>query len=135
MNGGATTTGARPAILDQGRAPGHEGTPELPYNHDKRALYDRWKQVGDVTTFKGISIASSTPISSRFVQEDNTLIGESVNLGYMFQGKNWMKAIHLNTLRINAYMNDIFRISTVRRERGIDYPFAKTIALSINASF
>ena len=33
------------------------------------------------------------------------------------------------------HMNDIFRWSTVKAERGIDYPFARTISFSIGATF
>src|SRR5690606_26950051 len=104
-------------------------------NQDKRALYDRWKKPGDITQFRGITISESTPMSSRFVQEDNTFSGESINIGYDFSTSKWLDHLHLSSLRVNAYMNDIFRVSTIRRERGIDYPFANTVAFSINATF
>lgn len=32
-------------------------------------------------------------------------------------------------------MNDAFRISSVKNERGIDYPFARTISFSVAATF
>jgi len=104
-------------------------------NQDKRALYDRWKNPGDISRFKGISITEATQMSSRFVQEENTITGESINLGYDFQNKKFLKRIGMKTLRLNAYMNDIFRISSIQRERGIDYPFARSVSFSINASF
>jgi TonB-linked SusC/RagA family outer membrane protein len=107
----------------------------LPNNQDKRALYDRWKTPGDISQFKGISITETTPMSSRFVQEENTLTGESISMGYDFVNSQWVKRLGMNTLRINAYMNDIFRASSIRRERGIDYPFTRSVSLSINASF
>jgi TonB-linked SusC/RagA family outer membrane protein len=103
-------------------------------NQDKRALYDRWKNPGDIAEFKAISITNTTPISSRFVQTENTFTGESINLGYEFIEKKWLKWANLSNLRLSAYMNDIFYISTVRRERGIDYPFARSFSLSLNAT-
>ena len=42
---------------------------------DKRALYDRWKQPGDKAKFKSIADSEVTPISSRFVEDNNVLSG------------------------------------------------------------
>lgn len=103
-------------------------------NQDKRALYERWKNPGDIAQFKAIGITGSTPISSRFVQDENTFSGESINLGYEFRGKHWLDKAKLSNLRLSAYMNDIFYTSTVKRERGIDYPFTRSISLSLNAT-
>lgn len=103
-------------------------------NQDKRALYERWKNPGDIAQFKAIAITGSTPISSRFVQDENTFSGESINLGYEFRGKHWLDKAKLSNLRLSAYMNDIFYTSTVKRERGIDYPFTRSISLSLNAT-
>src|SRR5690606_26677678 len=69
-------------------------------NQDKRALYDRWKKPGDITQFRGITISESTPMSSRFVQEDNTFSGESINIGYDFSTSKWLDHLHLSSLRI-----------------------------------
>ncbi|MCK7554830.1 hypothetical protein MKQ70_07360 [Chitinophaga sedimenti] len=108
---------------------------EILNNQDKRALYDRWKKPGDVAKFKAISLTGTTPMSSRFVQEENVIIGESLNMGYEFNNRRWMKKAGLTSLRLNAYMNDIFYFSTITRERGIDYPFAKSASFSVRAGF
>lgn len=105
------------------------------YNQDLRALTDRWINPGDVAQFKGIQEFSSTPMSSRFIQRENVLIGESINVGYDFRNAAWVKKVGLTQLRANAYMNDIFRLSTVKAERGINYPFAKTVSFSLSAGF
>ncbi|MBD0830547.1 SusC/RagA family TonB-linked outer membrane protein [Aestuariibaculum sediminum] len=104
-------------------------------NQDRRALYDRWQQPGDVAKFKDIADTDAVPISSRFVQDENVLIGESINLGYRTTDKKWVKALGMNSFRFNAYMNNIFRASSVLAERGIDYPFARSVSFSINATF
>ena len=103
----------------------------LIYNQDKRALYDRWQQAGDIAQFKNIADHSVTPRSSRFVQKDNTLTLESFQIGYEFD-PNFVKRLGINGLRVNAYMNDIFRISTIREERGTDYPFARSVSLALS---
>ncbi|TRZ43504.1 SusC/RagA family TonB-linked outer membrane protein [Robertkochia solimangrovi] len=104
-------------------------------NQDRRALYDRWQQPGDIAKFKAISISETTPPSSRFVQDENVLIGESFNLGYQLSNKAFLQHLGMSSLSFTAYMNDIFRISTVEVERGISYPFARSVSFSINASF
>jgi len=104
-------------------------------NQDRRALYDRWKNPGDIAQFKGISQTETTPISSRFVQKENTLSSESLNIGYLFDKQPWVKKFGMQSLTVNLQANDFLYLSTIRRERGIDYPFARTIAFSLRASF
>lgn len=104
-------------------------------NQDKRALYERWKSPGDIAQFKGISQTDLTPLSSRFVQEESYLTGESINLGYILDDYVWIKTMGLKSLGFNVITNDLFTASTVRRERGISYPYAKTVAFSLRASF
>ncbi|WP_316815765.1 SusC/RagA family TonB-linked outer membrane protein [Pedobacter nyackensis] len=107
----------------------------LRYNQDKRALDGRWKKAGDQTQFKGISITESTPISSRFIQEENTITGESLSLGYEFRNKTWLDKASLSAISITGYTNDLFYASTVLRERGTSYPFARSFSLSLKATF
>lgn len=108
---------------------------EVALNQDRRALYDRWKKPGDEALFKAISRTELTPISSRFVADNNMLIGESFSIGYEATGKAWLKAIRASSLTFRAYMNDIFYISTIKNERGIDYPFARTVSFSTAVRF
>nr|WP_199076563.1 SusC/RagA family TonB-linked outer membrane protein [Pedobacter sp. ASV19] len=108
---------------------------DLSKNQDKRALYDRWKNPGDVTEFKSISAIESTPISSRFIQTETSFSGESINLGYEFKNRKWLDRASLSALSLNAYSNDLFYASTVRTERGTAYPFARSISMSIRATF
>ena len=109
-------------------------TDDLYYNQDKRALYSRWKEPGDEAKFRAISTTADTPMSSRFVADNNVLSGESISIGYESQGK-WLQKIGASSMTIRAYMNDIFRISTVKEERGIEYPFARSISMSLGLRF
>ena len=105
-------------------------------NLDKRALYDRWQKPGDIAQFKGISLVESPdPISSRFVQTENTFEGESFSIGYEFSEAKWFERTKLHNLTIRAYMNDIFRASTVKAERGTDYPFARSTSFAVSLTF
>ncbi|MFT3902784.1 MAG: SusC/RagA family TonB-linked outer membrane protein [Niabella sp.] len=109
-------------------------------NQDKRALYDRWKQPGDEARFKAIGLvtkvaSTATPMSSRFMQKENYLSGESFSVGYDFDGYDWVKKAGMQFFRVQLYTNDIFRASTILRERGIDYPYSNSFSLSIKAGF
>jgi TonB-linked SusC/RagA family outer membrane protein len=110
---------------------------DLSFNQDKRALEKRWRQPGDISEFKGISLIEKTPISSRFIQKERIFTGESISIGYELQASTtpWLKSARLQNLRFSAFMNNIFRLSNIVSERGIDYPFANTVSFSINASF
>lgn len=107
---------------------------QIYYNQDRRALHDRWQKPGDKAKFKSIKETSSTPMSSRFVRTENTLAGESISIGYESNAK-WVRYIGAEGITFRAYMNDIFRLSSFKEERGIDYPFARTISFSLNLRF
>lgn len=103
-------------------------------NQDKRALYDRWQQPGDQARFKSIANSSSTQMSSRFVLKENTFKGESISVGYETTA-GWLKTFGASSLTVNAYMNDIFRWSSIKEERGTEYPFARSVAFSLSVRF
>lgn len=107
-------------------------TSSLSNNQDKRALYDRWQQVGDVAQFKNIANSQNTPMSSRFVQRDNSLELESFRVGYEFDHDKVKKALHISSLKLNAYMNNIFRVTSIKQERGTSYPFSRSVSFSLN---
>ncbi len=103
-------------------------------NQDKRALYERWKYPGHQAQFKSIAKSSSTQMSSRFVLKENVFKGESITIGYETTA-DWLKRIGASSMSVNAYMNDIFRCSSIKEERGIEYPFARSVAFSISLRF
>jgi TonB-linked SusC/RagA family outer membrane protein len=120
-------------------------TEGLMQNQDKRALYDRWKKAGDVTTFKKIQLndgwvglgqaaADLTDPSSRFIQKDNFITGESISVSYQFNN-GWVSKYGLSNLTVSGIMNDIFRVASIKAERGIDYPFARSVSFTVRANF
>ena len=108
---------------------------QIKYNQDKRALYDRWQKPGDIAKFKRIDDTNSTPMSSRFIADDNTLQCSSISIGYETTTAAWLKTIGASSMSFRIYGNDLFRISTVKEERGINYPFARNISASIGVRF
>ena len=110
------------------------GTEQVYFNQDRRALYERWSENNREAYYKGISMVQTTDKSSRFVMDENTFTGESFNVGYEFPDKV-VRKLHMAAMSLQFTMNDIFRASSVRVERGIDYPFARTFSFSLGITF
>lgn len=109
---------------------------DIAYNVDARVLRDTWQQAGDIAQFKKISYtASKTQPTSRFVEDNNELQFASFSCYYDFKYQNWLRKIKLERLRASFYMNDIFRVSTVKTERGLDYPYARSFSFSLTGTF
>ena len=104
-------------------------------NQDARAFTDRWTTPGQMAQFKAIGLTNNTPISSRFIQKDDYISGESIRLGYRVTDRAWLKRAGLTALGFNALANEFFRVSTIKAERGISYPFSRIYSLSLNLSF
>ena len=104
-------------------------------NVDKRVLLDRWQKPGDITTMKDIRDRNvTTGVSSRFVQKNNTLQWSSLTMSYNFRPEQ-LKKLHLSGLRLSFTMNDLFYWSTIRQERGLDYPYSRSFNLTTNIIF
>ncbi len=112
---------------------------DLMYNQDKRALHDRWQKPGDIAAFKRIDDLSSdfnmSKMTSRFIEDENTLKCTSISLGYENQTAEWLKKIGASSFNVRLYMNDLFYLSTVKEERGLDYPFQRSVSASFGLSF
>lgn len=106
------------------------------YNVDRRAYDLGWTQPGDVSDYTKIMMYKTpTRLTSRFVQDDNTLNLNSLSLSYNFYKHNFVKRIGLSALQLTAITNDIYRSSSIQIERGTDNPFARTYSLSLRCTF
>lgn len=108
-------------------------------NVDSRVLTKRWKQPGDVSAFKKIQASiyvgnATVKPTSRFVQDYNWVNLNSITLEYDIDSK-LIKPIGLSMLRVSVGANDLARWSSVELERGLSYPYSKTINFSLKASF
>lgn len=110
----------------------------IAYNLDRRATKARWSKDNPNAKYKSIEIiGNDTPQSSRFVQKENKLSFSSITLGYRFDPKNFkfLQACRVASLSLNVAMNDIAVLSTIKQERGLDYPFARSFNLSLSVLF
>lgn len=113
----------------------------LSTNADERVLTERWKQPGDVVSFKSLVKDGSgglvlTNATSRFVQDDDFLQASSITVGYTFPSNlNWVRKMKLSTPRLFITQNNAFRFGTVKTERGTAYPFARTFNFGLSTTF
>lgn len=107
-------------------------------NVDKRVLTQRWKQPGDKAKFKKLengkeSIVRTRP-STRFVEDYNLLSLNSLTISYDLP-QQWLKKAGLGMVRFELGANDLARFCTVKQERGLSYPYARTVNFSLKATF
>ena len=108
------------------------------YNLDYRAGQNRWEKPGDVTPYVGFSpTGANTPASTRFIMDDNEIRLATLNLGYRFTGEDfkYLRRANIDVLALNFTTNDLARISSIKMERGLDYPFARSYTLSLSIMF
>lgn len=108
---------------------------DIHYNVDKRVMTDRWQKPGDMALYKAITDLTTTYPTSRFVQDYNLFTLSSLSVYYDFRNCKFVKNSFLERLKITAYTNDLFVISSIKTERGTDYPYARTFSLSAQVTF
>ena len=107
-------------------------------NIDRRVFTERWKKPGDRAKYKaiqnGVNGVLTTNPTERFVQKNNNLSLNSVTLGYSLQASDnrWLQTVGISMLRFEIGANELFYWSTMKAERGLDYPFARTMNFSLN---
>ncbi len=110
-----------------------EGSSPL-FNADRRVLYDRWKKPGDVALFKRIDDTSSPYQTTRLVQDNDFIRLQTLSLSYDLP-RRYLDKVKIDRAKIIFSTSDLFRLSTVKIERGTSYPFAQTFSLAVNLTF
>ena len=96
-------------------------------------------KTGDHAQYKKITSTVSdnetAPMTSRYVQKENTLSGESISLAYEFWGTEMVEKVFLKNMTIRANMNDVFRCSTIKAEQGYFLSICTDCFFSVNMTF
>ena len=118
---------------------------DLHYNVDRRVFSGRWQKAGDRVPFKSLGKVwvseeqvwkdERTRPTSRFVQDRNELDLSSVTLSYDFYRYAFLKKAGMERLKFSFYMNDVYKWSSIKVERGLSYPFARNFNFSLQATF
>lgn len=120
-------------VYNTTRATRVEGT-DPKQNADQRVFDDRWKQPGDVALYKDISDTSRPKQTDRFAEEENVLSLGTLNFSYEFQ-PDVCKKLGLRNLRAGINFTDLFRLSSVKIERGTDYLYSQGFEMNLSATF
>lgn len=108
-----------------------------PYgNVDRRAFTERWKKPGDLVRFLGIpeNVSDENRYSERFVERDNTFAITSIMLNYEFK-PGYLRKIGIKRLNLGIGVADIARFSSVKQERGTEYPFQRSFHITFRPTF
>ncbi|EHQ28137.1 SusC/RagA family TonB-linked outer membrane protein [Mucilaginibacter paludis] len=109
---------------------------DIQYNVDSRVFTDTWKKPGDQSFFKNItSRPNKSEPTSRFVQNLNQLVMSSINASYDFKNAALLKKLGLKRFKATMFTNDLFTVSSIQTERGLDYPYARSLSFSLQATF
>ena len=112
---------------------------DLQWNVDRRVFTDRWNPETPGVPAKFRQLKGGNVITnptSRFVQDYNELKLSTLNIGYDFRNCDFIrKSDWIERLQLSVAMNELFRISTVKAERGINYPYAQSFIVSLQATF
>ncbi|KAA6319856.1 hypothetical protein EZS27_030296, partial [termite gut metagenome] len=114
------------------------------YNVDKRVLTGRWQERGQETQYKklgtfqyegeSVNYPEVTRPTTRFIQKRDELDIAAVSLYYEFP-HSYIEKLFMQRLRLSFYMNDIHKFSSIRVERGTQYPFARNMSFSLTTTF
>ena len=128
----------------------------LKENMDKRVLKDRWTTPGQAADYKGLvdlegytRTEKSTKVTSRFVQKANSfeITGLTIDPGVLVE--RWLNrlvnkavrkvndaskdAINSDHFSVSFSMQNVLRISSMKRESGTSYPFNRSFLFTLSA--
>ncbi len=102
-------------------------------NVDARVLSDRWMKPGDHVFFRNFDANSTTPVgSTRFIMPDNTLDIQSLSVQYRWDTDYVKKHLGLRSINFSVNTSNLATFSSVKVERGLYYPFARTVIGSVS---
>ena len=67
--------------------------------------------------------------------KNNELVISNINVGYDFRYFPFVKKLGFTSFKLMAYVNNVATLSTVKQERGTDYPFARNMNFALSFNF
>ncbi len=104
-------------------------------NVDERVFSQRWAHPGDVTFFRNFDDNVATHATSRYVMDDRVLELQSASVQYRLANKKLKQKLHTESMLFSINANELFYLSSVRYERGTNYPFARNIQAALTLTF
>lgn len=108
-------------------------------NVDRRVYTERWQNIDDAVFFKGIETIGTesyrTNATSRFVMDDNWFEIQTIGLEYRWATAGLKEAIGAQSILFSLNMSNLWHFSSVKYERGTDYPFARNLQSTVSIMF
>ena len=107
-------------------------------NGDARVLTMRWLNPGDRVAYKQLSsVSENTKASSRFIMDENLFQMSALSFYYRMDNTNTrsIEKLGLSSAKVALNMQDLFYLSSVKRERGLNYPYSRQFTVSLNLAF
>lgn len=106
------------------------------YNADVRAFSQRWHKAGDLVPYLDISATGgkSYVYTDRFVEKDNEFWLSNVYLQYNLPD-TWARKIAAQKLYVGIGMEDLFRLTSAKLERGTEYPYSRSMSMTLSVTF
>jgi len=103
-------------------------------NVDRRALTQRWHRMDDVVDYVRPSSRQAIVQTERFVEKDNEFLISSLNVMYNFT-PNFFKKFRMKGLVLGITFSDVLRLSSIKYERGTNYPYMRSFNFTIRPTF
>lgn len=105
-------------------------------NADVRAFTERWKKPGDLVPYLALSKVGGTSFvyTDRFVERNDELWLSSVLLQYEMP-ETFLHKLGLQKMYVSLGTEDLFRLTTAKYERGTQYPYSRSLNLSMSVTF
>lgn len=104
-------------------------------NLDRRAYKDRWWRPGDISKYKAVNDLTTTYATDRFVMKEKTFSLSSLSLEYIVPSEWSKRNLGIEYVAIGATVNEVFRWSTIKEERGLNYPYATNYVFNVTLRF
>ena len=75
-----------------------------------------------------------THATSRFVMNDRVFELQTATLQYKWES-DFLKKANIQNMTFGINMSDVFYLSSVKRERGTSYPFARRVGMTVSLLF
>ena len=106
----------------------------IAYNADRRVLEGRWLKPGDQAVFKSRQVTTPSYVSSRFVYNETTVEGANFYANFCLPAA-LVRRLNMSACSLAVNVDNLFYLSSVHRERGLDFPYSTQYSITLQATF
>jgi hypothetical protein len=85
--------------------------------------------------FRNFDDNVATHATSRYVMDDRVLELQSASVQYRLASKKLKQKLHTESILFSINANELFYLSTIKQERGLSYPYTRSLTFSLQLNF